>query len=409
MNGAGIVLMLGGGALFGMAVVILIEKSGAILRYLRPPRFRNSSFGHAVYVAQRNRLVKDLLADTYGPPARYPGVSRIEMWLAHRRTRAALNWPKAMAYIAAFRACACNGCASKQWTLCLRLELLAQRIKEGAVRPQLPEDCMFGEAMLLAEELTGGTVFRQAATEVAEWLLESAEKHGGVLPYRLDRPELELVDTLGLVCPFLFHWGCKESRPQAIDVATNILLRFVENACDEHTGFPYHAYNKTGGYRLGVAGWLRGCGWYASGLMAALRSEGLGATARGALEKAALHFFRSLMHVQRGDGCWGWMLGDPYCEVDSSGSAMVAASLGEGIAAGFIESSAMQCVMNAADGIARRTDELGAVHQSQGNTYWVGLYALDFRKAVWGQAAAVTLGAVLQDLHCSVGPEERSS
>lgn len=71
-----------------------------------------------------------------------------------------------------------------------------------------------------------------------------------------------LVDTLGLVCPFLMEYGAYFKNTNAKALAESQLQFFMEYGLDQDTGLPFHAVDLNTNEGLGPNNWGRGMGWY---------------------------------------------------------------------------------------------------------------------------------------------------
>lgn len=72
----------------------------------------------------------------------------------------------------------------------------------------------------------------------------------------------QLVDTLGLIIPFLVEFSNMTHDHIYISIARKVYALFVENSLDSTTGFPFHGYNVQTKQKLGSANWGRGLGWF---------------------------------------------------------------------------------------------------------------------------------------------------
>jgi unsaturated rhamnogalacturonyl hydrolase len=75
-----------------------------------------------------------------------------------------------------------------------------------------------------------------------------------------------LVDTLGMLCPFLAAYGRDFKDARATELAKAQLQEFIDRNLDPSSYLPFHGYFAGGPYRLGAHAWGRGVGWYMLGL-----------------------------------------------------------------------------------------------------------------------------------------------
>jgi unsaturated rhamnogalacturonyl hydrolase len=204
----------------------------------------------------------------------------------------------------------------------------------------------------------------------------------GTLPYSASRPYV-LVDTLGLVCPFLAGAG-------EAPLARHLLERFIEVNCDPDTGLPFHGYRAEGPYRLGLHGWGRGVGWFMLGLVDTLIEAGPAPGLDAALHRAMV----SLAAFQRRDGHWAWILPQPDSPADSSATALCAYALARARHAGLVDATADAVLEAARAALVRATDDAGRVHLASGECRGLGDYSAAFGAYPWSQAPAAAFFAV---------------
>jgi unsaturated rhamnogalacturonyl hydrolase len=81
--------------------------------------------------------------------------------------------------------------------------------------------------------------------------------------YRQDQKgKFYIVDTLGMICPFLIRYGTIFENQFAIDLATRQLKYYSENGLDGNSYLPSHAVLQGSEIKVGPHNWGRGIGWY---------------------------------------------------------------------------------------------------------------------------------------------------
>jgi Glycosyl Hydrolase Family 88 len=115
-----------------------------------------------------------------------------------------------------------------------------------------------------------------------------------------------LVDTLGMICPFLTRYGHDFAEPAAAKLALRQLSAFYGVNLDPDSGLPFHGYICGGPFRLGLHGWGRGVGWYLMGLVDTLieAADKQDQALYASLQKVVL----SLSRWQRSDGHGSWLV-----------------------------------------------------------------------------------------------------
>lgn len=268
--------------------------------------------------------------------------------------------------------------------------------------PVLLSHCLVGMPLLDWHERTARDRYRVAAQHLVEWLVKSHPRSlTGTLPYRPEEPNVLLVDSLGMICPLLARYGRTHNQPEAIRLAKQQLLEFLERGMDDRSGLPFHAYRVDDLSRqaaFGLAGWGRGAGWLALGLAGTLPWLADDDLDRPRIEQALRDLLETAQDLQRDDGLWGWALNIPGAEPDTSATGMLAWATRLGVESGIqlnpeVEASRRRAVR----GILRHTRSSGEVGQSMADAAGVGQYPWLFGHTTWTQAFALLSAAGLDD------------
>lgn len=118
---------------------------------------------------------------------------------------------------------------------------------------------------LLCNEKADKKEIKTYMDAMAETVLKKYRRTGGI-PYNTD-DNVFFVDTIGLVCPFLIRYACEYDCEEAIEAAVKAIKDYSEKGLHKELGIPVHCYNEKSGAPLGLYGWGRGCGWWATGLI----------------------------------------------------------------------------------------------------------------------------------------------
>lgn len=123
-----------------------------------------------------------------------------------------------------------------------------------SVIDQVPIGCCF----INMYKLTFDDKYEIAAHYIANYLLGRFETDR--ILYRC-HSNVQLVDTLGMVVPFLCMYSELVGDEKYYNIARNVYDEFLTHA-NTSTGFPVHGYDITTGIHLGSSNWGRGLGWY---------------------------------------------------------------------------------------------------------------------------------------------------
>ena len=183
---------------------------------------------------------------------------------------------------------------------------------------EVPDQVIHGEVLLTLYERYSKKRYLPLIQEAVELLKRIAAENGGLVIYWPPDKEI-LVDTLGMITDFCYHYESAFGNSELSAIAT-AQLSFTETSCiDPETGFPFHAYDLDSGYSSGSSTWGRGVGWYLLGLTArAERDEAW----RGRL----LQVFKLVFRTQDEGGFLPDDLAAPK-HIDSSPTCMAALCL----------------------------------------------------------------------------------
>ena len=258
------------------------------------------------------------------------------------------------------------------------------------------DDFTVGEVFLEMYQRTGKDFYRLGAQKMARWLLAYPTNKLGTLSYRVEHPDVLMVDDKGMICGFLIRYGAEFGDAEALNLGVRQLRIFLQHGLDESTGLPYHAYDLNLDRKFGPDTWLRGVGWLAMGLADALTYLPKDHEAHAKFAAALTKMLETLRTYQEPDGCWRWDVNNPVAELDTSGTAMIGYAVEKAVQAGAIDSSWQTLSENALRGVLRHTHPNGLVDQALGECNGVGHYAKSFKPSNYAQGPALALFALVE-------------
>ena len=256
------------------------------------------------------------------------------------------------------------------------------------------DHAMMGYSLLYLAKETDAPRYRKAADQLVELLLvEYPRVSDGSLPYNLGSGEV-LVDTLGMICPFLARYSNQYGNLEALRLSLGQLQQFILNNVDTDTHLPYHGYYSDGPKRLGAHGWGRGTGWYMLGLIDTIVEMPKGHPDRSMLLEAYRAAANSLRIFQRGDGHWNWAILHREDMFDSSTTSMVGYSLLRGVQAGILDQSYRPVILSALSALVYSTRSDGLLQGSLAECRGIGKYPQSYGPQIWLQGSATAFGAL---------------
>lgn len=186
-----------------------------------------------------------------------------------------------------------------------------------------------GNVLLLLATQTKDPRYRKACDAIAEHYLALYRKSGRPLPYnavdKASADNLVLVDTIGLLCPFLMEYYADTGRREVMEMSVAQIDEYFKYGIEPRSGLPYHGYNANMAFApIGLIGWGRGMGWLALGLADTLPNLPAASPERARVSDYARQLAASAIQFQRNDGGWGTMLTSSSSQFDSGCTAMIA-------------------------------------------------------------------------------------
>ena len=345
------------------AAAIIAESERALAQVPRSPGPRSREF--AYYCRRILSLGDRFVAQLDGDPVWPAGLHALALVRAHERFGTA----SLLATIERF--CDTQIDADGRWR----------------ARPERVAHALPAYATLYLHRTMPTPRWARAVRQMAAFLVHECPREAdGSLRYVPQRPEI-LVDTLGMVCPFLAGFGRDFDDADACDVAKRQLVEFTAVNRDADSRLVFHGYRAGGPYRLGLHGWGRGVGWYLLGLVDALVELPQGRDQDLVL---ALHeSVDALRKFQRPDGHWSWVVPLSDQVRDSSVTAMCGYALARAANARLLNVDDVSSLLDAArTAILAVTDSRGVVGDASGECAGLGVYSMQFGPRPWAQAAS---------------------
>ena len=178
------------------------------------------------------------------------------------------------------------------------------------------------------------------------------------------------VDCTFSVVPFMLYSGLVAGNQDYIDYAAFYTLKVYEIFLDPSTGLLFQA-RAVGALPEGEISqdcWSRSEGWFSMALVALLRDYPADGPYRARIEQVAKDFYESVLKFQDGDGMWHQELTNPESYVETSGSALLIAGIGQAIESGILPKSQKAAFLKGLRGLMAYVDADGSVgHTCMGN------------------------------------------
>lgn len=261
------------------------------------------------------------------------------------------------------------------------------------VNPLESVDSVMLAYAIMTSSVSAGINF-DAAMHYTYALIKSHITSNGTVCYSKSLPDVRFVDTIGMVCPFLFAYAKTYNEPEASVLAYNQMGEYLKYGFNPDFCLPVHAFNIGGGEPLGIYGWGRGCGWFAVGFADSIRIMNKNDARYLALLSAAEAFADALVGYQTKDGAFcRQLVGEQVPE--SSATAMLGWFLAEMCILTGNEAYG-QAARSARAALMKYTRKDGKVDLAQGDTKGLGFYSANLNILPTAQGFALRLAETLK-------------
>ena len=177
------------------------------------------------------------------------------------------------------------------------------------------------------------------------------------------------IDLAFAITPYFLYAGLSTGNEEYIEYAADYTLRLYRLFHDESTGlvFQARAFGQLADGEISADNWSRGQGWLSMALVALLRDDPAGGPRRAEIEQVARDFYTAALKYQDASGMWHQEVSDTTSFVETSGSGLLLAGIGQAIESGILPQSDMDHFMRGLRGLMAYVDPDGSVgHTCQG-------------------------------------------
>ncbi|HAT4143112.1 TPA: hypothetical protein I9Z81_001236 [Clostridium perfringens] len=199
-----------------------------------------------------------------------------------------------------------------------------------------------------------------------------------VIPYRDNNKDLILIDTLGMICPFLMRYYYYTGKKIYADIAINQLKDFMLNGIDNKDYFPYHSYNLSVKENIGSSQWGRGIGWMLIGIIDSIEYIDKNSHEYKLLTEYLICFINELVKYQDENGYFKCNVKEENSHIDSSATAFIGYSIGRAVELNVLGKEYVKCVKKCCYAIEKSMDDKGRVWDCSEDCSGVGEYSMKF-------------------------------
>lgn len=233
--------------------------------------------------------------------------------------------------------------------------------------------------------------YYEAMQEIVDILIDSTGIDGTIY-YRRHIQNYRLVDTLGMICPFLIRFAYLYNMPDLVERAILQLEKYIENGIHPLSKIPAHAYHIMNKMPLGIYGWGRGVGWYALGIINSYEELHDSHPQKEVLKSRVEELGEALITYQRMDGGWGHSFIVDDNIYDSSVTVMAVYFLKKALELNILNDRRyMEAINRGLDKLKLSTRVDGTIDFSQGDTKGIGIYSTVFRELPFTQGLVLAV------------------
>lgn len=199
-----------------------------------------------------------------------------------------------------------------------------------------------------------------------------------ILPYRISEKDLILIDTLGIVCPFLARYSYYKKDEKYEKLCVKQIISFIENAIDENTLLPFHSYRLDDLSKGGIIGWGRGIGWLLIGIVDSLEYLKSNTEEYKIIKSFLESFVDNIVKYQSNEGYFTWCLTLDGADKDTSSTAFIGYGIARAIELDLISKRHIDVVYKTYKAIINSCDNVGNIHYCSEECGGVGSYSPKF-------------------------------
>lgn len=258
---------------------------------------------------------------------------------------------------------------------------------------------MTGYTLIYLESIVDDKSIKYTLDSMAVFLTDQHPKTiEGILPYRANKMNMLLVDTLAMICPFLSRYWNEYGDSKALELCVQQITEFIEKGIDKSLCLPYHGYLADSGKNIGLLGWGRGVGWLLIGLVDSLEYIPKNHSNYHLISNCFMNCINSVKKYQDKRGYLHWNLLDEKAHVDSSATAMFGYSIIRGINLKILDYSYLKYANKSLNALNCSTNMFGMVNDCSGECNGPGRYSEFFGFRSWAQGPAYALAVLLEDM-----------
>lgn len=256
-----------------------------------------------------------------------------------------------------------------------------------------PDYTINGYSLIYLYNFSKDEKYLNAIKKLNRYLKNIKKTERNSIPYRENRPTKVLIDSLGMLCPFLCRYGATFNDKDSIDLATVQLTNFFNFGMDKISGLPYHGYDTEKNVKLGIVGWGRAIGWLLIGLVDSLEYIPESHQSYDFLKKKLQKTVDNVIKYQDKKGNFSWQITLTEGYNDTSSTSMIIYAIKRGMMLNLLSDSYLKNVELALDALLNQIIN-GKVDNCSAECRGIGMYPQIYGNYPWAQGPTTSLFAI---------------
>lgn len=259
------------------------------------------------------------------------------------------------------------------------------------------DNIMNGSTLIYVYDQTKNVKYKVMIESLIDYIVNHDKDSLNNLPYRPENSDYIFIDSLGMISPFLAHYGNITKNEQLTDLSVAQLVNFIEYGFDTNTNLPYHAYSLSEEVKKGIIGWGRSVGWLMIGIIDTLEHLNPDHSEYNYLNNKFNKIMITVLEYQKENGSFSWQLQALEGINDSSATAMIGYSIIKAVKLELIESEYIDNVEKIIEYLLSVTEE-GYVMQSSAECKGLGMYPQKQGWYPWSQGPTGSLLSIYLEI-----------
>lgn len=260
------------------------------------------------------------------------------------------------------------------------------------------DNLMNGMSLISLLEETGDPKYRTALDKLVKYVRDYKKSTEGTIPYRQKNTEAIYVDSIGILCPFLFRYAEVYHDESIRALAINQIESFILNGIDATTGLPVHGYLSDTKIKMGIVGWGRGVGWYLCGLADSLNFIDKNSYSYDLISNELAARLNVVLKYQYADGYFCWQLGLDRGQNDISATAMILYATARAVSLGIVSLSQIESSFEKGVNAIKTSFLNGKINDCSAECGGFSVYPQIYGSYPWGFAPALAFLILLEKI-----------